>query len=98
MRWPQIRSAFRSGQPETIADHVTDDMLWSIAICGDDAQAREMLATRKRLPDMAFASPPSFLVGRSATRRLRRSRDARAVAAALTHARGCTRSPPYMVY
>ncbi|MFZ0906517.1 MAG: 5,10-methylene tetrahydromethanopterin reductase, partial [Mycobacterium sp.] len=27
-------------------------------------QAREMLATRKRLPDMAFASPPSFLVGR----------------------------------
>jgi 5,10-methylenetetrahydromethanopterin reductase len=60
----RIRSAFRSGQPETIADHVTDDMLWSIAICGDDAQAREMLATRKRLPDMAFASPPSFLVGR----------------------------------
>jgi hypothetical protein len=60
----QIRSAFRSGQPETIADHVTDDMLWSIAICGDDRQAREMLATRKRLPDMAFASPPSFLVGR----------------------------------
>src|ERR1700723_262772 len=52
----RIRSAFRSGQPETIADHVTDDMLWSIAICGDDAQAREMLATRKRLPDMAFAS------------------------------------------
>jgi hypothetical protein len=60
----RIRSAFRSGQPETIADHVTDDMLWSIAICGDDAQARDMLATRKCLPDMAFASPPSFLVGR----------------------------------
>jgi 5,10-methylenetetrahydromethanopterin reductase len=60
----KIRSAFRSGQPETIADYVTDDMLWSIAICGDDTQAREMLASRKRLPDMAFASPPSFLVGR----------------------------------
>jgi 5,10-methylenetetrahydromethanopterin reductase len=60
----QIRLAFRSGPPETIADHVTDDMLWSIAVCGDDAQAREMLATRKRLPDMAFVSPPSFLVGR----------------------------------
>jgi hypothetical protein len=60
----RIRAAFRSGQPETIAEHVTDDMLWSIAICGDDAQAREMLASRKRLPDMAFASPPSFLVGR----------------------------------
>src|ERR1700742_547980 len=57
----RIRSAFRSGQPETIADHVTDDMLYSIAICGNDAQAREMLAARKRLPDIAFASPPSFL-------------------------------------
>ncbi|MGA9488735.1 MAG: LLM class flavin-dependent oxidoreductase [Mycobacterium sp.] len=59
-----IRSAFRSGQPETMAEHVTDEMLWSIAICGDDTQARDMLATRKRLPDMAFAAPPSFLVGR----------------------------------
>jgi 5,10-methylenetetrahydromethanopterin reductase len=60
----QIRAAFRSAKPETIAEHVTDDMLWSIAICGGDAQARDMLATRKRLPDMAFAAPPSFLVGR----------------------------------
>lgn len=60
----RIRSAFRSGHPEKMADHVPDDMLWSIAICGDDTQAREMLATRKRLPDLAFASPPSFLVGR----------------------------------
>jgi hypothetical protein len=59
-----IRAAFRSGRPETIADHVTDDMLWSIAVCGDAAQAREMLAVRKRLPDLAFSSPPSFLVGR----------------------------------
>jgi alkanesulfonate monooxygenase SsuD/methylene tetrahydromethanopterin reductase-like flavin-dependent oxidoreductase (luciferase family) len=59
-----IRAAFRSGRPETIADHVTDDMLWSIAVCGDAAQAREMLAARKRLPDLAFSSPPSFLVGR----------------------------------
>jgi 5,10-methylenetetrahydromethanopterin reductase len=60
----KIRTAFRSDQPATIADHVTDDMLWSIAICGDDKQANEMLATRKRLPDTAFVSPPSFLVGR----------------------------------
>lgn len=60
----QIRSAFRSARPETITEHVTDDMLWSIAICGDDAQARDMIATRKRLPDTAFAAPPSFLVGR----------------------------------
>jgi len=70
-----IRAAFRSGQPETIADHVTDDMLWSIAICGDTAQAREMLAARKRLPDLAFVSPPSFLVGR----RRRTAYDAAAV-------------------
>ena len=59
-----IRAAFRSGRPESIADHVTDDMLWSIAVCGDAAQAREMLSARKRLPDLAFSSPPSFLVGR----------------------------------
>lgn len=59
-----IRAAFRSPQPQSIADHVTDDMLWSIAICGDSAQAREMLSARSRLPDVAFVSPPSFLVGR----------------------------------
>jgi len=59
-----IRTAFRSGRPDTIADHVTDEMLWAIAICGDSAQAREMLTTRTRLPDTAFISPPSFLVGR----------------------------------
>jgi 5,10-methylenetetrahydromethanopterin reductase len=59
-----IRAAFRSSRPESIADHVTDDMLWSIAICGDAAQAREMLSARMRLPDLAFSSPPSFLVGR----------------------------------
>lgn len=58
-----MRAAFRSN-PDTIADHVTDDMLWSIAICGDAAQAGEMLAARTRLPDLAFSSPPSFLVGR----------------------------------
>ena len=58
-----IRQAFRSGRPETIGDHVTDQMLWAVAICGDAAQAREMLKTRTRLPDTAFISPPSFLVG-----------------------------------
>ncbi|MBJ7336358.1 LLM class flavin-dependent oxidoreductase [Mycolicibacterium sp.] len=59
-----IRAAFHSGRPETIADHVTDEMLWSIAVCGSSEQARDMLAARKRLPDLAFSSPPSFLVGR----------------------------------
>jgi alkanesulfonate monooxygenase SsuD/methylene tetrahydromethanopterin reductase-like flavin-dependent oxidoreductase (luciferase family) len=59
-----IRAAFRSGRPETIADHVTEGMLWSIALCGNTTQAREMLTARNRLPDLAFTSPPSFLVGR----------------------------------
>lgn len=59
-----IRTAFRSGRPDTIADYVSDEMLWSIAICGDTKQASEMLADRKRLPDLAFVSAPSFLVGR----------------------------------
>jgi 5,10-methylenetetrahydromethanopterin reductase len=59
-----IRTAFRSGRPDRIADLVTDDMLWAIAVCGDAAQAREMLRARKRLPDIAFIAPPSFLVNR----------------------------------
>jgi 5,10-methylenetetrahydromethanopterin reductase len=71
-----IRTAFRSSRPDAIADHVTDDMLWSIAICGHSEQAREMLSARTRLPDLAFSSPPSFLVGRK-----RRARyDAAAIA------------------
>lgn len=59
-----IRAAFRSNSPESIAEPVTDDMLWSIAICGCTEQAREMLSARSRLPDLAFSSSPSFLVGR----------------------------------
>jgi 5,10-methylenetetrahydromethanopterin reductase len=59
-----IRKTFRSGRPDTIGSHVTDDMLWAMAVCGDMAQARDMLKSRKRLPDTAFISPPSFLVGR----------------------------------
>jgi hypothetical protein len=71
-----IRAAFRTERPDSIADHVTDDMLWSIAICGDSDQAREMLSARTRLPDLAFSSPPSFLVGR----RRRARYDAAAIA------------------
>lgn len=59
-----IRTDFRNGRPKAMADHVTDDMLWAVAICGDAAQARDMLAHRKRLPDTAFFGAPSFLVGR----------------------------------
>lgn len=59
-----IRQAFDAAQPEAMADHVTDDMLWSIAVCGDSAQAGEMAKRRRRLPNLAFFSPPNFLVSR----------------------------------
>ncbi len=63
-----IRRAFRES-PTTIGDHVSDDMLWAIAICGDTAQASEMLGKRTDLPDVGFLSCPSFLVGRRARAR-----------------------------
>ncbi|MDT7761908.1 MAG: hypothetical protein QOC63_1328 [Mycobacterium sp.] len=58
-----IRAEFRNGRPKAMAGHVTDDMLWAVAICGGAAQAREMLSHRKRLPDTAFVAAPSFMVG-----------------------------------
>ncbi|MEZ0351911.1 LLM class flavin-dependent oxidoreductase [Mycobacterium sp. pR1184] len=58
-----IRAAFRRGQPQAMAEHVTDDMLWAVAVCGDIAQARNMLSSRKRLPELSFLAAPSFLVG-----------------------------------
>jgi 5,10-methylenetetrahydromethanopterin reductase len=57
-----IRSEFYKGDPRQIGSHVTDEMLWSIAVCGDKAQARQMLDGRKRLPELGFLSPPGFLV------------------------------------
>lgn len=57
-----IRSSFRSANPKSMADYVSDDMLNSIAVCGDSAQAAEMLAARKRLPQKALFAPPAFLV------------------------------------
>jgi 5,10-methylenetetrahydromethanopterin reductase len=57
-----IRAEFTTGDPRTLGRHVTDEMLWSMAICGDAAQAAEMLASRRRLPDTGFFSPPGFLV------------------------------------
>lgn len=57
-----IRATFRTDNPKAIAKHVTDDMLHSIAVCGDSAQAAEMAAARKRLPHTAFFAPPAFLV------------------------------------
>lgn len=58
-----IRTEFRNGRPKAMAEHVTDDMLWAIAVCGNAAQARAMISQRKQLPDTAFVAAPSFLVG-----------------------------------
>lgn len=57
-----IRAELRSGDPRDLGKHVSDEMLHAIAICGDTVQAREMLAARRRLPELGFASPPGFLV------------------------------------
>jgi 5,10-methylenetetrahydromethanopterin reductase len=64
-----IRAEFAGGDPRALGRHVTDEMLWSMAVCGDAAQATAMLAKRRRLPDIGFFSPPGFLV--SQRRRLR---------------------------
>lgn len=64
-----IRSEFASGDPRAVGRHVTDEMLWATALCGDTAQAREMLAGRSRLPDLGFLSPPGFLVSPRRRRR-----------------------------
>ncbi|MGE2692790.1 LLM class flavin-dependent oxidoreductase [Mycolicibacterium pulveris] len=57
-----IRAEFTGGDPRAVDKHVSDEMLWSMAVCGDTDQAREMLAGRRQLPDLAFLSPPGFLV------------------------------------
>jgi len=57
-----IRAEFAAGDPRNLGQHVSDEMLWSMAVCGDTAQAREMLSHRARLPELGFLSPPGFLV------------------------------------
>jgi 5,10-methylenetetrahydromethanopterin reductase len=58
-----IRVAFRAGDIKEMAAAVTDEMLDAIAVCGDRAEAARRLAARAVLPDLAFLSPPAFLVG-----------------------------------
>lgn len=57
-----IRAEFAEGDPRALGRHVSDDMLWSMGVCGDGDQAVEMLAGRRRLPDVGFVSPPGYLV------------------------------------
>ena len=58
----QIRDAFRAGDMDAMAAAVPADMLDSIALYGTTADARDRLAARRRLPDLRFHSPPSFMV------------------------------------
>jgi alkanesulfonate monooxygenase SsuD/methylene tetrahydromethanopterin reductase-like flavin-dependent oxidoreductase (luciferase family) len=57
-----IRAEFAGGDPRAIGKHVTDEMLWATAVCGDSEQASEMLSARRQLPELGFLSPPGFLV------------------------------------
>jgi hypothetical protein len=58
-----IRAIFRTTNPKAMADHVSDEMLSAIAICGDSGQAASMLSARKHLPELGFFAAPGFLVG-----------------------------------
>jgi alkanesulfonate monooxygenase SsuD/methylene tetrahydromethanopterin reductase-like flavin-dependent oxidoreductase (luciferase family) len=78
----RTRADLAGGDPAMLGRHVTDEMLWAIAVCGDTDQAREMLAGRRRLPELGFLSPPGFLV--SQRRRERYADAAAALSAILT--------------
>ncbi|MFM2070762.1 MAG: hypothetical protein RLZZ623_1025 [Actinomycetota bacterium] len=57
-----IRNAFRSNDIEGMAASVPAGMLESIAVFGTSAEARDRIAARRRLPQIRFHSPPSFMV------------------------------------
>ncbi|BBZ36205.1 N5,N10-methylene tetrahydromethanopterin reductase [Mycolicibacterium confluentis] len=57
-----IRADFAAGDLKNLGRHVSEEMLWAIAVCGGLDQAKEMLAARNRLPDIGFCSAPGFLV------------------------------------
>ncbi len=58
----EIRNAFRSNDIDAMAAAVPQDMLDSIAVYGTTAAARDRIAARRRLPQLRFHSPPSFMV------------------------------------
>jgi alkanesulfonate monooxygenase SsuD/methylene tetrahydromethanopterin reductase-like flavin-dependent oxidoreductase (luciferase family) len=58
----EIRNAFRASDIDAMAAAVPQDMLDSIAIHGTTADARDRIAARRRLPQVRFHSPPSFMV------------------------------------
>jgi len=62
----RLRTAFRNGDTDRMADAVTDEMLTAIAVCGTTGEAAATLRRRSgSLPrDVAYFTPPSFLVSR----------------------------------
>jgi alkanesulfonate monooxygenase SsuD/methylene tetrahydromethanopterin reductase-like flavin-dependent oxidoreductase (luciferase family) len=58
----EVRAAFARGDIDGMAAAVPQDMLDSIAIYGTAADARDRIAARRRLPQVRFHSPPSFMV------------------------------------
>jgi alkanesulfonate monooxygenase SsuD/methylene tetrahydromethanopterin reductase-like flavin-dependent oxidoreductase (luciferase family) len=64
----EVRGAFRKGDVDAMAAAIPADMLEATAIFGTTAEARDRLAARRRLPDLPFHSPPSFLVSRKRAR------------------------------
>ncbi|MGW6359080.1 LLM class flavin-dependent oxidoreductase [Streptomyces sp. NPDC055092] len=58
----RIREAFRAGDIDGMAAAVTETMLDAIVLCGTSEEARQRLAARKALPDLAFLSTPAFMV------------------------------------
>ncbi|MFE6488228.1 LLM class flavin-dependent oxidoreductase [Streptomyces sp. NPDC057757] len=62
----RLRAAFRTGDTDSMAKAVTDEMLAEIALCGTTAEARAALTARAdALPhDVGYFAPPTYLVGR----------------------------------
>jgi 5,10-methylenetetrahydromethanopterin reductase len=57
-----IRNCFRANDIDGMASAVPTDMLDSIAVYGTRSEAKGRLAARRRLPQLRFHSPPSFMV------------------------------------
>jgi alkanesulfonate monooxygenase SsuD/methylene tetrahydromethanopterin reductase-like flavin-dependent oxidoreductase (luciferase family) len=58
----RVRACFAKGDTDGMAAAVSDEMLNAIALHGSTENARRCLASRRRVPELAFLSPPSFLV------------------------------------
>lgn len=58
----EIRNAFRGNDVDAMAAAVPQDMLDAIAIHGTSAEAHDRIRARRRLPQLRFHSPPSFMV------------------------------------